>query len=77
MDTLSTILIWLGSGFAFAIGVFFGAWLMKSTKADNQHAMDKADMHAAEVNALLAERNSIGIRQAEAMERIADVIEGQ
>jgi uncharacterized membrane-anchored protein YhcB (DUF1043 family) len=71
MEAFLTILIWLGSGFAFAVGVIFGIIITGLIWKDRK----KADDIAAEVNALLKERNEIGSRQADALERVADAVE--
>ena len=73
MDTVYTILIWLGSGFAFAVGVCLGAFLMARTWRDRV----KADKITADVNDLLRERNYIGKLQANALERIAEAAEAK
>jgi hypothetical protein len=68
---MTTILVWLGSGFAFAIGVFCGAWLMKSvhkTPKDVLAGNEKA------TEALL-ERNKIGREQVEVLSAIAVTLE--
>lgn len=63
---METILIWLGSGFAFAIGVCVGAWC--SRRINGNEAERK-------VNDLLKERNEIGWEQVKSLDRIAEVIE--
>ena len=67
MDSLLTILIWLGSGFAFAVGFIVGMCIMGRAMSNEKKNNDLA----AEVNALLRERNAIGERQAAALEQIA------
>lgn len=59
-----TILIWLGSGFAFAVGIAVGVWMCRGDGA-------KQAAHAMATNSLLQERNKIGERQAAALERLA------
>ncbi len=71
MDAFLTILIWLGSGFALAVGVFIGATLMCWVA----NARSKTDETAAESVTLLRERNEIGTRQAELLVRIACCLE--
>ncbi len=71
MDTFFTMLIWLGSGFALAVGFFAGMIVMAISCRDKS----KADKLTEQVNSLLKERNEIGTRQAVAMERVADVLE--
>jgi uncharacterized protein YneF (UPF0154 family) len=73
MDAFLTILIWLGSGFAFAVGVCLGIWLTARSMRDT-HKQDLLNARSIE---LLEERNKIGKRQAEAMERLGDVTEGR
>ena len=74
-----TILIWLGSGFAFAVGVISGVALntsrMKKVEEDNKR------FTLLSIDAL-RQRNSIGDRQAATMDgienclaRIADAVE--
>ena len=67
MDSFLTILIWLGSGFAFAVGVCLGAFLMRLVWRDR----GKAERNLDDANDLLRKRNEIGERQAEALEVIA------
>lgn len=66
MTALTTILIWLGSGFAFAAGFGFGVWFL----VRNQ---DKG--LAKQTLEVLKERNVIGFQQAEQLKRIADIAE--
>lgn len=61
---MTTVLIWLGSGFAFAVGFFAGARVAHIAKGTNDKQGEQANEH-------LAERNRIGLRQAEALENIA------
>jgi hypothetical protein len=68
---METILIWLGSGFAFACGFFAG--LMALTIGTKKGT--KTDKYNAESIELLSERNKIGWRQIEALERIAAATE--
>lgn len=68
-----TILIWLGSGFAFAAGFCAGLWFFTLTvrrQTDNTAKQDVA-------NDLLRERNDIGRRHAVALERMAKTLEEQ
>lgn len=65
---METIIVWLGSGFAFAIGILAGAMLAGFILRDRR----KADEVTEHVNDLLKERNAIGERQVRALERIAD-----
>lgn len=67
MDSLLTILVWLGSGFAFAVGVIVGMCIMGRAMSNEK----KNNAITDEVNALLRERNAIGERQAAALEQIA------
>ncbi len=60
---METILVWLGSGFAFAVGIGVGAWLVRTMKVPDKWADRSAD--------LLEARNAIGLREAEALEKIA------
>jgi hypothetical protein len=68
---MTTILVWLGSGFAFAVGVGFGAWLMRSTW---KRPKDVLEVEKKATEALL-ERNEIGRDQVEALDRIASALE--
>ena len=70
---MTTILIWLGSGFAFSAGVCFGAWLMRATW---KRPKDVLDVERKATEALL-ERNEIGREQVAALERIAATLEEQ
>jgi hypothetical protein len=63
-----TVLIWLGSGFAFSVGVAVGAWAMSRRAATVANDNTKAEK-------LLAERNEIGLRQCKAMESIGTTLE--
>ena len=63
---MTTILIWLGSGFAFAVGVVFGAWLMRRANG----SADAAEVNR-KANEALQERNAIGREQVEALKQIA------
>ena len=77
---METILIWLGSGFAFAVGLAFGAFLMRVVLRDrgkesaNQELFEKrADRQTElmQVNAnLLSERNDIGREMIATMDGI-------
>jgi uncharacterized membrane-anchored protein YhcB (DUF1043 family) len=73
MDSFLTILIWLGSGFAFAVGVCLGAFLMRLVWRDR----GKAERNLADANDLLRKRNEIGERQAEALETLAAKMSGR
>ena len=68
---MATIFIWLGSGFAFAVGVCCGAWLMRIAWNSSKEEKPAVD---AGINALV-ERNRITWDQVEALQRIADAIE--
>ena len=68
---MTTILIWLGSGFAFAAGFMVGIWLM-TWKKGNQDAQNDL---TADSLVELRRRNEIGLRQAEALERVAIAVE--
>lgn len=67
---MATILIWLGSGFAFAVGVVFGAWLMRRANG----SADAVEVNR-KANEALQERNQIGREQVAALERIASALE--
>lgn len=68
---MATILVWLGSGFAFSVGVCFGAWIMRATwKRPN----DVVEVERNATAALLA-RNEIGRQQVEYLRRIASAME--
>lgn len=70
---METILIWLGSGFAFAIGFMAGMIVMVLSlkKQTKQETM------TAESIALLKQRNEIGERQENHLNRIALVLESK
>lgn len=57
MDAVLTILIWLGSGFAFAVGVALGVFVMRQ-----RDSTEMAD--------LMRERNELDRQKIEAMNRI-------
>ena len=68
---MATILIWLGSGFAFGVGFCIGIWINTLTlkrRKDNDSVVQKA-------NNLLSERNEIGREHLAAFERIASALE--
>lgn len=67
---METILIWLGSGFAFAIGVFVGAWAMSSIGK-------KLDKETHLPTKLLEERNELSLRQVKTLTRIAEALESR
>lgn len=64
---MEMILVWLGSGFALAVGFTTGMIVM-AIACRNESATAK--MNAASL-ALLKERNDIGKRQADALESLA------
>lgn len=66
MDVVTTILVWLGSGFAFAFGMAVGAALMRRKPTDYQEVIKKS--HRA--NELLQQRNDIGEQQVQALRKI-------
>lgn len=68
MDTVLTLLIWLGSGFTFALGILVGAKVFKGSSK----TFDKFQQASL---AALQRRNEIGERQAEALERIVYLTE--
>ena len=55
MSSLLTIVIWLGSGFAFAAGFFIGIWIVGKRNNDWSRS-------AEEANTLMRERNEIDRR---------------
>lgn len=63
-----TLLIWLGSGFAFAVGVALGVWV-------TTHRLAKVFGREAKAEELLAARNEIGRKQYEAIMRLGDIHE--
>jgi hypothetical protein len=65
MSTMSTILVWLGNGFAFTVGASIGGFLVGLLLRAKPDEAKKA-------TALLEERNRIGERQAGALEDIAE-----
>jgi hypothetical protein len=68
---MTTILIWLGSGFAFSLGVMCGIAMFKI--AGGNASRDEAYANAqARTLELLEERNEIGRRQVEALDEIAE-----
>ena len=67
---MGMIVMWLGSGFAFSIGVGVCAWLMRKT-APNKELADETKKSVV----LLEERNTIGLRQFYMLERIAESLE--
>ena len=73
---MTTIFVWLGSGFAFSVGVCVGAYAMRSLVDDRpwKSAIQELQERA---NELLEERNVIGERLAEYMRQIADNLGGR
>lgn len=73
MEIVLQLLIWLGSGFAFAVGVTLGVFLtVQVTKRG-----DRGERTAEAANLLLRERNVIGERQVQALCRISEAIESR
>lgn len=68
METILTMLSWLGSGFAFAVGLLSGVMLCGFVMRGRGQS---PNMTEAATLALLRERNDIGKRQADALETIA------
>ena len=66
------ILTWLGSGFAFAIGVCIGVWIMRGLTKDRS-ASEVHETNAKSI-AALTERNAIGREHSHQFERIADAL---
>jgi len=66
-EAFTTILIWLGSGFAFAAGVFFGAFLMSMVMKKR----DPSDYEKQSLAAMLR-RNEIDECKVNVLERLAD-----
>ncbi len=68
---MTTILIWLGSGFAFGSGLLAGLallpWLNRKTADKNASIQDESLV-------ALQERNAIGWRQVAAMEELSATI---
>ncbi len=67
---MGTILIWLGSGFAFGVGVVCGIAMFKFAGGNSARDEEYAKNQAKTLE-LLEQRNEIGRRQIEAMEEIA------
>ena len=67
---METILIWLGSGFAFAVGVVFGAFLMRSVLKNRSDSTDRQTELMQASADLLKERNDIGRETAATMNKI-------
>ena len=65
MDTFLTILIWFGSGFAFAFGVFCGMLMIAMAKP-------RADPYQQRTVELMENRNNLDEQKVEAMRRIVD-----
>lgn len=68
MDGFLTILIWLGSGFAFSIGFLIGVVIAGSVLKKEK----RADLDSELLRGLLERRNRIGQEQADALKRIAE-----
>lgn len=68
MDAFLTIMVWLGSGFAFSVGFLIGVIIAGSMLKKEK----RADQISERVNHLLEQRNQIGREQADALKRIAD-----
>jgi len=61
------VLTWLGSGFAFAIGITCGAWMMRAVSKD-EHAESKSRMDRS--IDLIEERNKIAQQQLDCLNEI-------
>jgi len=61
------VLTWLGSGFAFAIGIACGAWMMRAVSKE-EHADSKSRMDRS--IDLIAERNEIAQHQLDCLKEI-------
>lgn len=68
---MTTVMIWLGSGFAFSVGVLFGAWIIRSSWKPSPEMRESND----KATAALRERNEIGRLQVAILERIAATME--
>ena len=68
MDTVLTIILWLGSGFAFAGGMFAGMMLMALATGSRSRAEKQTDRTIE----LMEERNDLDRRKILAMESIAE-----
>ena len=53
------VLTWLGSGFAFAIGICIGAYLMRWLCGRDGEAARKATLHYADVARIMRRRNDL------------------
>ncbi len=73
MTTLTTILVWLGSGIVFALGAMIGVMISGSIFKNANERAEAANLINAVPNDLLRERNAIGLRQAEALERLVAI----
>jgi len=69
---MESLLIWLGSGFAFAVGVFAGVLLMHAPTSSQ--AKRNAEIAEESINEL-RRRNVIGGQQVDYLERIAEALE--
>lgn len=67
---MEAILIWLGSGFAFGVGVVCGIAIFKIASGNSARDEEFAKNQAKTLE-LLEQRNEIGRRQIDAMEEIA------
>lgn len=65
---METILIWLGSGFAFASGFAVGVWILRKSYGENVSERENI------INKLLEKRNEIGNLQLSTLERIAEAM---
>lgn len=65
---MTTIVVWLGSGFAFAVGIACGVWVCSV-------GIKRANTQSDDATQLLRERNEIGRMQVSELTRIADLVE--
>lgn len=70
---MTTVLIWLGSGFAFGLGIVVGVWLMR--KANGLDSLEKRNIEQfAITEKQFADRNGIAEMQAETLASIRNLL---
>jgi len=68
---MTTILIWLGSGFAFTVGVMCGAYMARGMRQDNRDYLKESLLMTSDRNDIDRECRDAQCRMAGALEEIA------
>lgn len=70
-----TVIIWLGSGFAFVVGVFVGAVMLRWMRRSDDDATARVLEHYSRSESLMIERNDIERACVDAIQRLATAAE--